>query len=515
MAAQRSAATIGVKILAQRIPWAYFSPQAGAYFIESNSTPKIFMLIPLVLSGGSGTRLWPVSREAYPKPFIKLQDGQSLLQKTIDRLCDVPGITDILTVTNQEHFFITRDEYSSAQISAKHFFVLEPCARNTAPALALGALCAQARYGNECLLLVLPADHLVHDTQAFAAAVAKARDLATAGYLVTFGISPTRPETGFGYIERGEPLLNGQGNAVVRFTEKPNEETAREMVASGKYLWNAGMFCFRADVFLKELEAATPAVLIGARACWDAAQSKADHVKLDFTLFSELPDISVDYAVMEKSRRVAIVPAGFDWSDVGSWTAISELTPADAAGNRTQGPVTVINSRNCYVQSAERMVAAVGVDDLVIVDTPDALLVAHQDHVQDVKKVTQQLKLENHHSYRLHKTVHRPWGSYTVLEEGDGFKMKRIVVKPGASLSLQMHYHRSEHWIVVSGTAKVVNGERDLLVRTNESTYIPAGNRHRLENPGKIDLVMIEVQSGTYLEEDDIVRFEDKYGRDT
>lgn len=473
------------------------------------------MLIPLILSGGSGTRLWPVSREAYPKPFIKLQDGQSLLQKTLNRLADVPGIKDVLTVTNQEHFFITRDEYASAEVSAEHFFVLEPCARNTAPALAAGALCAQARYGAQCVLLVLPADHLVHDRQAFSQAVAKAVELAQAGYLVTFGISPSRPETGFGYIERGAPLLEGLGFQVARFTEKPDEATARSMLASGRFLWNSGMFCFRADVFLRELEQATPAVAQGVRACWEAAQCKADHAKLDPALFAELPDISVDYAVMEKSRQVALVPAGFDWSDVGSWSAISELTPPDAAGNRTQGPVTLINSRNCYVQSAQRMVAAVGVNNLVIVDTPDALLVASEAHVQDVKKVAQQLKLENHASYRLHKTVHRPWGSYTVLEEGEGFKMKRIVVKPGASLSLQMHYHRSEHWIVVSGTAKVVNGERELLVRTNESTYIPAGNRHRLENPGKIDLVMIEVQSGSYLEEDDIVRFEDKYGRDT
>lgn len=472
------------------------------------------MLIPLILSGGSGTRLWPVSREAYPKPFIKLKDGGSLLQKTLDRLNLVTGITDILTVTNQEHFFITRDEYRGAKVPARHFFVLEPCARNTAPALAAGALCAQERYGADCILLVLPADHLVHDAQAFAVAVAKAQQLAASGYLVTFGIEPTRPETGFGYIERGQPIAGSQGFAVARFTGKPSEAAAREMLASGKFLWNAGMFCFRADVFIAELEKATPAVLEGARQCCQQTQSKADHAKLPVELFSAVPDISVDYAVMEKSDKVAIVPAGFDWSDVGSWTALSELVEADASGNRVQGDAVMVGSRNCYVQSANRMVAAVGVDNLVIVDTPDALLVARADQVQDVKKVAQQLKLENHDSYRLHKTVHRPWGSYTVLEEGEGFKMKRIVVKPGASLSLQMHYHRSEHWIVVSGAAKVVNGDRDLLVRTNESTYIPAGNKHRLENPGRVDLVMIEVQSGTYLEEDDIVRFEDKYGRE-
>lgn len=470
--------------------------------------------IPLILSGGSGTRLWPVSREAYPKPFIKLKEGQSLLQMTLNRLAEVPDITDVLTVTNQDHFFITRDEYQGAGVNAQHYFVLEPCARNTAPAIAAGALCAQARYGEDCILLVLPADHLVHDTQSFARTVEQARKLAQDGYLVTFGIKPTRPETGFGYIEQGPPIGASGGNQVVRFTEKPNEATAREMLASGRYLWNSGMFCFRADIFLEELGKTAPEIVAGARACWDATQAKVDHVKLDQVLFSAVPDISVDYAVMEKSKRVAIVPANFDWSDVGSWTALSELVEPDAAGNRIQGSAVMVGSRNCYVQSSGRMVAAVGVENLIIVDTPDALLVAREDSVQDVKKVAQQLKLENHESYRLHKTVHRPWGSYTVLEEGEGFKMKRIVVKPGASLSLQMHYHRSEHWIVVSGTAKVINGERDLLVRTNESTYIPAGNKHRLENPGRVDLVMIEVQSGSYLEEDDIVRFEDKYGRE-
>lgn len=471
-------------------------------------------LVPLILSGGSGTRLWPVSREAYPKPFIKLEDGQSLLQKTLDRLGEVPGVTDVITVTNQEHFFITRDEYAGARIIPRHLFVLEPCARNTAPAIAAGALCAQERFGGDCVLLVLPADHLVHDVRAFAQCVAHARQLAEAGRLVTFGIKPDRPETGFGYIERGGPIASSEGFDVIRFTEKPDEASARQMLASGRYLWNAGMFCFRADVFLEELGKTAPDVLSGAQACWQASAAVADHVKLDKASFEQVRDISVDYAVMEKSGRVAIVPAGFDWSDVGSWTALSALVPPDKGGNRVQGEAVMVDSRNCYVQSAGRVVAAVGVDDLVIVDTPDALLVARADKVQDVKKVAQQLKLENHDSYRLHKTVHRPWGSYTVLEEGEGFKMKRIVVKPGASLSLQMHYHRSEHWIVVSGTAKVVNGDKDLLVRTNESTYIPAGNRHRLENPGRIDLVMIEVQSGAYLEEDDIVRFADKYGRE-
>ena len=471
------------------------------------------MLIPLILSGGSGTRLWPVSREAHPKPFIKLGDGHSLLQKTIERLASLEAIAEVITVTNRDHFFVTRDEYAGSAFACRHFFVLEPVARNTAPAVAVGALAAIARHGADAVLLVLPADHLVEDQQAFAATVRDALELAGRDLLVTFGIRPTYPETGFGYIERGEPIAGTGGFRVLRFTEKPSREVAAEMLASGRYLWNAGMFCFRAATFLEELAKHAPDVLHGAQQCWQATQIQAERADLPQDLFAALPDISIDYAVMERSDRVAVVPGAFGWSDVGSWKAVSELVEADANGNRAQGECLFVDSDNCYVQSSGRLVAAVGVSGLVIVDTPDALLVAHQDSVQDVKKVAQQLKLADHQTHKLHRTVLRPWGSYTVLEEGPGFKIKRIVVKPRASLSLQMHYHRSEHWVVVSGTAKVVNGENEMLVRTNESTFIPAGHRHRLENPGKLDLVMIEVQSGGYLGEDDIVRFEDQYGR--
>jgi mannose-1-phosphate guanylyltransferase/mannose-6-phosphate isomerase len=337
-------------------------------------------------------------------------------------------------------------------------------------------------------------------------------DLSSRGHLVTFGIAPAYPETGFGYIERGD-ALGQDGYGVARFTEKPSLETAQQMIQSGRFYWNSGMFCFRVGAFLEELARVAPDVHAGAVQCWEAIEAKGDHVHLSQEIFGAMPDISVDYAVMERSDRVAVIPATFAWSDVGSWKALSELTPPDPSGNRTQGEAIFVDSRDCYVQSDSRMVAIVGVDGLMIVDTPDALLVASRDHVQDVKKVAQQLKLAQHPTHLLHRTVVRPWGTYTVLEEGTGFKIKRIVVKPGASLSLQMHYHRSEHWIVVSGTAKVVNGDREMLVRTNESTFIPAGHRHRLENPGRLDLVMIEVQSGSYLEEDDIVRFEDRYGR--
>jgi len=471
------------------------------------------MLIPLILSGGSGTRLWPVSRQAHPKPFIKLADGRSLLQKTVDRLADVEDIPEIITVTNREHFFVTRDEYATVGAAYRHLLVLEPSARNTAPAVAIGTLAALARHGNDATVLVLPADHLVEDHAAFAATVADACILAEEDLLVTFGIKPTYPETGFGYIERGEPVPGTAGFRVARFTEKPEAEVAAQMLASGRFYWNSGMFCFRASAFLEELAQHVPEIAEQARRCWDAARVEGERVDLSPDLFDALPDISIDYAVMEKSDRVAMVPAAFGWSDIGSWTAVSALVEADASGNRAQGECMFVDSANCYVQSSGRIVAAVGLDGVMIVDTPDALLVAHHDHVQDVKKVAQQLRLANHETYKLHRTVLRPWGSYTVLEEGPGFKIKRIVVKPGSALSLQMHYHRSEHWVVVSGTAMVTNGEEQMLVRTNESTFIPAGHKHRLENPGKLDLVMIEVQSGGYLGEDDIVRFEDKYGR--
>jgi mannose-1-phosphate guanylyltransferase/mannose-6-phosphate isomerase len=471
------------------------------------------MLIPLILSGGSGTRLWPVSREAYPKPFIKLPDGQSLLQKTLARLQPLCPIAEAITVTNREHFFPTRDEYRRAGTAIPSFFVLEPCARNTAPAVAVGALAAIARHGPDVTLLVLPADHLVPDVEAFAGSVRAAQQLTDAGALVTFGIPPAYPETGFGYIERGEALPGTAGFRVARFTEKPDVDAARAMIESGRFYWNSGIFCFRASTFLEELGRLAPGIEAGARQCSESLAAGGDHVHLSQEIFSRIPDISIDYAVMEKSDRVAVLPAAFQWSDVGSWKAVSDLVPPDRDGNRALGQAMFVGSTNCYVQSDSRIVAAVGLEDAVIVDTPDALLVAHRDHVQDVKKVAQQLKLARHETYLLHKTVVRPWGTYTVLEDGPGFKIKRIVVKPGASLSLQMHYHRSEHWVVVSGAAKVVNGEQELFVRTNESTYIPAGHRHRLENPGKVDLVLIEVQSGSYLGEDDIVRFEDSYGR--
>lgn len=472
-------------------------------------------LIPTILCGGAGSRLWPVSRESHPKPFIRLVDGQSLLQKAWLRGAVLAQVTETLTVTNRDLFFKTEDEYREVsgiptQGALTNHFILEPFGRNTAPAIAAAALHIAEVHGADACLLVLAADHLIADQASFAEAVNVAMGLAAQGKLVTFGIQPDMPETGYGYIE-------ADSHDVKRFVEKPNLITAQEYVASGRYLWNSGMFCFQAGVMLNEMEQHCPAILAATRACM--AQSRRasgedfSQIELDGTLFGQVPDDSIDYAVMEKSHNVAVVPCSIGWSDIGSWAALGDLTPADAQGNRIEGEVMLHDVSNCYIQSNERMVGAVGVKDLVIIDTPDAVLVADRNRAQDVKHIYARLKKEGHEAHRMHSTVHRPWGTYTVLEEGPKFKIKRIEVKPGASLSLQMHHHRSEHWIVVSGMAKVVNGQQELYIQTNESTYIPAGHKHRLGNPGMLPLVMIEVQSGEYLGEDDIVRFDDIYGR--
>lgn len=470
-------------------------------------------LIPTILCGGAGSRLWPVSRELHPKPFIRLADGQSLLQKAWLRGAVLPDVAETLTVTNRELFFKTEDEYREVSaISGKRTnrFILEPFGRNTAPAIAAAALHVAEIYGEDACMLVLAADHLIADQAAFADAVAQGMALAAQGKIVTFGIQPDMPETGYGYIE-------ADGNTVKRFVEKPDLKKAQEYLASGRYLWNSGMFCFHAGSMLREMEQHCPDILEATRAC--IAQSRIAEGKgfsqldLDAATFELVPDDSIDYVVMEKSSNVAVVPCCIGWSDIGSWTALGDLAASDAQGNRIEGEVILHDVSNCYIQSKQRIVGAVGVKDLVIIDTPDAVLIADRSRAQDVKYLYSRLKAEGHEAHRLHRTVHRPWGTYTVLENGTHFKIKRIEVKPGASLSLQMHHHRSEHWIVVSGMARVVNGEHELFVNTNESTYIPAGHKHRLENPGLLTLVMIEVQSGEYLGEDDIVRFEDIYGR--
>ena len=473
------------------------------------------MLIPVILSGGAGARLWPVSREAHPKPFIVLPDGQSLMQKTLLRAAGLKP-DSILTITNHDYFFITRDAYAEVAMppGISLDYLLEPVGRNTAPAIAVGALRLREQFGDDATMLVLPSDHLIRDFAAFADAVQAACALAEQGYLVTFGIAPTAAETGFGYIEADQTRkLGGAGMLVRRFVEKPSREKAEAYLASGRYYWNSGMFCFRVGEFLNELALSAPAVSDAVQAAWQATPREQVPVAIDAAAFARVADISVDYAVMERAERVAVVLGHFDWSDIGSWQALGDLVAADDAGNRVQGEAVLVDSEDCYVRSEDRLVAALGVKNLLVVDTPDALLIADRSRAQDVKSVVQRLNASGHECARLHRTVHRPWGTYTVLEEGPRFKIKRIVVKPGASLSLQYHRRRSEHWVVVSGSAKIVNGEHEIVLGADQSSYIPAGTAHRLANPGDVDCVMIEVQSGDYLGEDDIVRLDDNYGR--
>lgn len=456
---------------------------------------------------------------------MKLADGQTLLGKTYRRAWSVQSAekwdsnsdsdsrpADVLTVTNRDYYFMSRDELDLAGVNGS--FILEPFGRNTAPAVALAALAIQKQHGADARMLVLAADHLIQDQAAFNAAVGAAMALAAQDYLVTFGLVPTAPETGFGYIEQGE-ALDQNGYRVRRFVEKPDLATAQSYLAQGGFLWNSGMFCFKAGVFLAELARHAPALAAAVGDCWAAMQApkNPDVLEIPADLFAQVTDLSVDYAVMERSDRVAVVPGDFGWSDIGSWNAVRDLTPADAAGNRVQGEAILVDSQNTYVHAEDRLVATVGTQDLMVIDTPDALLIVDPDRAQDVKQVVSRLKKADSELHRLHRMVVRPWGTYTVLEDSPYFKIKRIEVKPGASLSLQMHHHRSEHWVVVSGVAKVTNGEREILVKRNESTYIPAGQKHRLENPGTLPCVMIEVQCGDYLGEDDIVRFEDSYGR--
>lgn len=472
-----------------------------------------YKLVPTILCGGAGSRLWPVSRELHPKPFIRLADGQSLLQKAFLRGSQLPCVSEVVTVTNRELLFKTQDEFREVNASKiRTDYILEPFGRNTAPAIAAAALQICNTSGPEAIMLVLAADHLISDHAAFEKAVLQAVNLAEQGKLVTFGIKPNAPETGYGYIE-------ADGTNVVQFVEKPALQKAEEYLASGRFYWNSGIFCFQAGVILDQMKKHCPEILNATQASIAKSRTAVaegfSQLELDSETFSNVTSDSVDYAVMEKSDRVAVVPCDIGWSDIGSWSVLGELEDADAEGNCIQGEVVLHNTLNCIIQSQGRLTGAVGLENLIIVNTPDALLVANKNSVQDVKHIYAELKARGHEAHRLHRTVHRPWGSYTVLEEGSGYKIKRIEVAPGAALSLQMHHHRSEHWVVVSGTARIVNGEAEVLICANESTFIPAGQKHRLTNPGKEVCVMIEVQTGAYVGEDDIVRFEDFYGRAT
>jgi len=463
-------------------------------------------ILPVILSGGSGTRLWPLSRESYPKQFLPLTGELTMLQATWHRVAPIAGRAP-LVIANEEHRFVAAEQLQ--QVGAHpQAIMLEPIGRNTAPAIAVAALEA-TRDGDDALLLVLPSDHVISDEKAFQAAVLEAAKAAREGKLVTFGIVPASPETGYGYIKAAA----GTGTrAVERFVEKPDLATAKGYVASGEYFWNSGMFLFKASRYLEELGKHNPAILEATRAAWAGAKRDADFVRLDKEAFKSVPSDSIDYAVMEKTTDAAVLPLAAGWSDVGSWTALRDVSPQDPDGNAHHGDVIAIDCRNTYAYG-ERLIALVGLDDVVVVETADAVLVGKGERMQEVKEVVARIKQDKRSEATWHRKVYRPWGAYDSIDNGQRFQVKRITVKPGATLSLQMHHHRAEHWIVVSGTAEVTRGEDVLLLTENQSTYIPLGVTHRLRNPGKLPLELIEVQSGSYLGEDDIVRFEDTYGR--
>lgn len=475
------------------------------------------MLIPVILSGGAGTRLWPVSRQAYPKPFMSLADGQSLAQKTLLRAAGVAKGGEVLTVTGQDHYFINREHYRQvAPAGLQTRFLLEPLARNTAPAIALAAHDIARRHGRDALMLVMPADHLIEPLDVFSRCVARAAELADEGWLVTFGVVPDRPETGFGYIRRGK-AFDASSAEVDAFVEKPNLSTARQYLKEGGYRWNAGMFCFSAGSLLEAIESANAELAARIEAVWEASVDDPNQPLLfDADALAHVESISIDYAVMERAERVAVVDAQFDWSDIGSWEAMRDLAEPDEDNNRVRGNAVMVDSSDCYIHGGQRLVATVGMRNALIIDTEDALLVADAGQAQKVKQVVERLRLRQDPSVTYHQTVHRPWGSFTVLEdaEAEGFKVKRLVVRPGHVLSLQRHQHRSEHWTVVSGQARIRKGDETFTLQANQSTYIPVQTLHRLENPtDDTDTVLIEVQCGHYLGEDDIERFEDIYGR--
>ncbi|HGK7303013.1 mannose-1-phosphate guanylyltransferase/mannose-6-phosphate isomerase [Stenotrophomonas cyclobalanopsidis] len=461
---------------------------------------------PVILSGGSGTRLWPLSRESYPKQFLPLAGDLTMLQATWQRIAPIAS-RGPLVIANEEHRFVAAEQLQ--QVGAvPAAIILEPIGRNTAPAIAVAALEA-TRDGADALLLVLPSDHVITDEAAFRSAVQAAASAAEAGKLVTFGIVPTGPETGYGYIKAAD----GEGlRAVERFVEKPDLDTATGYVASGQYYWNSGMFLFKASRYLQELERFQPAMLAGSRTAWQQSRRDTDFTRLDKEAFTAVPSDSIDYAVMEKTADAVVIPLDAGWNDVGSWTALRDVSQQDGDGNAHQGDVIAIDCRNTYAYG-QRLVAMVGLDDVIVVETDDAVLVGKADRMQEVKTVVSQLKADGRSEAAWHRKVYRPWGAYDSIDNGERFQVKRITVKPGGTLSLQMHHHRAEHWIVVSGTAEVTRGDEVLLLSENQSTYIPLGVTHRLRNPGKLPLELIEVQSGSYLGEDDIVRFEDTYGR--
>lgn len=457
-------------------------------------------IIPVILAGGIGHRLWPLSREHFPKQCLSLIDQEfSLLQQTLLRTASL-DVADPIVVCNEDHRFLIAQQLQSIGVKNSSI-VLEPEGRNTAPAIALAALEVKQAYGADALMLVLPADHVIRDLVAFETSILKAVELAKQDALVTFGVQPTRPETGYGYIRSAE------GYQVAEFVEKPDLETAQGYLASGEYLWNSGMFLFQAVSYLTELSTHRKDIADAVMAAYEKRNEDMDFVRIDAELFAQCPEESIDFAVMEPTHKAKVVPYSGDWSDIGAWDALYDYADKDENQNVLLGDVMAEGTNNCLVRSESRLVATVGVQDLVIVETADAVLVMDKNQAQDVKKIVKRIKQENREEHMYHTTVHRPWGTYETVDLGDRHQVKRIMVKPGEKLSVQMHHHRAEHWVVVSGTAKVQNGEREILLTENESTYIPVGVVHALENPGKISLEIIEVQSGSYLGEDDIVRF--------
>ena len=494
-------------------------------WLEANLPEKKMQLQPVILSGGSGTRLWPMSREKYPKQLLSLIGGETMLQATISRLSGFKGRIDVtsgpIVVCNEEYRFVSAEQMRSAG-ATKGRLLLEPCGRNTAPALTLAALLAESD-GTDPVLLVMPADHVMRDLKAFHAAIDTALGSALDGAMVTFGIVPDRPETGYGYIEIENPISSVAGagaQPLVAFVEKPQQNVARQYLAGGRHLWNSGLFMMRASVWLRALRHFAPAMAAACQDAFRAGKTDSDFVSVGRDAFVACPADSIDYAVMEKLARTpelgihgVVVPLAAGWSDVGAWDAVWAASAKDENGNSSQGDTLLEDTRDSLVIAEGRLVACLGLDDMIVVETPDAVLVARKDKTQDIKRIVTRLKAEARPHADNHRKVHRPWGYYDSIDSGPRFQVKRIVVRPGASLSLQMHHHRAEHWIVVSGTARVTRGEEIMMLAENQSTYIPLGTVHRLENPGMIDLEMIEVQSGSYLGEDDILRLEDNYGR--
>jgi mannose-1-phosphate guanylyltransferase/mannose-6-phosphate isomerase len=472
------------------------------------------LIVPVILSGGSGTRLWPLSRKLSPKQLLPLINETSLLQDTINRLAGSPEIDHAVVICNDEYRFMVAEQVRNTGISTSEI-ILEPVGRNTAPAIALAAFNAIEKDGDagDTVLLVLPADHVIQNVDAFLKLLETGKQQALQRKLVTFGVVPDKPETGFGYIRAHATDAAQAVYDVDAFVEKPDSETAAAYLKQGHYYWNSGMFMFTASAYLEALQQHAPAIYAACETAFHAARRDLDFIRAGAEAFNACPSDSIDYAIMEKVDNAVVIPADIGWSDVGSWAALHDLGQLDASNNRLIGDVKVSDTTNSYVRAENRLVVALGVHDMIVVDTDDAVLVAHRDSVQDIKKIVEQLAAENRPEILLHKRVYRPWGSYQGIDSSDRFQAKRITVHPGARLSLQLHHHRAEHWVVVHGTARVTRDEEEFVLSENQSTYIPLGVKHRLENIGKIPLELIEVQTGSYLGEDDIVRFDDIYGR--